>query len=485
MSPLSLNTNLMAMNAGRNLTAHYAGMSNSIRRLSSGLRVGTAADDAAGLAIRELMRADIAALNQGIRNANDAISLVQTADGALGIIDEKLIRMKELAEQAATGTYNSDQRLMIDSEFQAMASEIQRIAVSTDFNGVKLLDGSLSGPHDGSGLTPTGELKVHFGTGNDSAEDYYYVRIGDATLHGLGLQDGGASEPGNTGGVPILSDKLTNGQQGSFKSGAVSFAIIPAGTTGIVLDLDDTGINDDIQIFTRDGTHLAGTLPANWGIIFPPAGGIPDGVLTEQNGFLPGANYQGGNLNNRGGELTYNGGPHNFSSNGMNFQYTGSDPQNPGAGRNNTEKLTIDKVTEDLVVIITGAGDFNITAAWAGDMPTTVGGGGSDGAGGVMSIKTQELAQKGLERIDDAIIKKDKIRAHLGATQNRLENTVTNLSVQAENLRASESRISDADVAVEMTEFTRNQILTQSAAAMLAQANSLPKMLVSLINAAS
>lgn len=102
-----------------------------------------------------------------------------------------------------------------------------------------------------------------------------------------------------------------------------------------------------------------------------------------------------------------------------------------------------------------------------------------------MSIKTQELAQKGLERIDDAIIKKDKIRAHLGATQNRLENTVTNLSVQAENLRASESRISDADVAVEMTEFTRNQILTQSAAAMLAQANSLPKMLVSLINAAS
>ena len=118
---LSINANLMAMNAGRNLTAHYAGMSNSVRRLSSGLRVSTAADDAAGLAIRELMRADIAALNQGIRNANDAISLIQTADGALGIIDEKLIRMKELAEQAATGTSTSDQRLMINSEFQAMA----------------------------------------------------------------------------------------------------------------------------------------------------------------------------------------------------------------------------------------------------------------------------------------------------------------------------------------------------------------------------
>ncbi len=108
MAILSINTNMMARNANRNLAGHYAGLATSVRRLSSGLRVGTAADDAAGLAIRELMRADITALNQGVRNANDAVSLLQTADGALGVIDEKLIRMKELAEQAATGTYNSD-----------------------------------------------------------------------------------------------------------------------------------------------------------------------------------------------------------------------------------------------------------------------------------------------------------------------------------------------------------------------------------------
>ena len=113
---LVINHNLMAMNAARNLSSSYGNLSTSVRRLSSGLRVGTASDDAAGLAIRELMRSDIAALNQGVRNANDAISLIQTADGALGVIDEKLIRMKELAEQAATGTYTSDQRLIIDSE---------------------------------------------------------------------------------------------------------------------------------------------------------------------------------------------------------------------------------------------------------------------------------------------------------------------------------------------------------------------------------
>ena len=159
---LVINNNLMAMNAARNLAHSYGQLSTSTRRLSSGLRVGTAADDAAGLAIRELMRADIASLNQGVRNANDAISMIQTADGALQVIDEKLIRMKELAEQAATGTYTSDQRLIIDSEYQAMASEITRIANATDFNGIHLLNGNLSSDkHDDSNLQATSKLKVY------------------------------------------------------------------------------------------------------------------------------------------------------------------------------------------------------------------------------------------------------------------------------------------------------------------------------------
>jgi flagellin len=286
----------MAMNAARNLGVSYDRLSTSTRRLSSGLRVSTAADDAAGLAIRELMRAEIASMNQGVRNANDAISLIQTADGALQVVDEKLIRMKELAEQAATGTYNSDQRLMIESEYQAMASEITRIANATDFNGIHLLNGNLSRTtHDGSGLTATGKLKIHFGTGNDSAEDYYYVTIGDSTASALGV--------GN-----------------------------------------------------------------------------------------------------------------------------------------------------------------NATVGKAG-----------------YTISTQEAAQKALEALNLAIISKDNIRAHLGAMQNRLENTISNLQIQAENLQAAESRISDVDVASEMTEFVRNQVLSQAAVAMLAQANSLPQMALQLI----
>ena len=202
---LIINHNEVAANATRNLTTHYDGLARSVRRLSSGLRVGTAADDAAGLAIRELMRADVSSLNQGIRNANDAISLIQTADGALSIIDEKLIRMKELAEQAATGTYSSDQRLMIDAEFRAMAAEINRIASATDFNGVKLLDGSLYGEHNGDGLNATGALKVHFGSGNAEEEDYYYVDIPRCDLSGL------LGAAGSVGGAPGSGNPILGG----------------------------------------------------------------------------------------------------------------------------------------------------------------------------------------------------------------------------------------------------------------------------------
>jgi len=294
---LVINNNMMAVNASNNLNRSYKSLATSVRRLSSGLRVGTAADDAAGLAIRELMRADIATMKQGIRNANDGISMIQVAEGALGVIDEKLIRMKELAEQAATGTYNSTQRLMIESEYQAMASEITRIANATDFNGVKLLDGTLSGSHDGSKLQQTGAIKIHFGVGNDSAEDYYYIDIGSCTASSLGI--------GNQSAL------------GEFSAG--------------------------------------------------------------------------------------------------------------------------------------------------------------------FSVSTQSAAQTALEAINHAIVSKDKIRAALGAIQNRLENTITNLTTTAENLQASESRISDVDVATEMTEFVRSQILTQSAVAMLSQANSLPQMAMQLI----
>jgi len=324
---LVINNNMMAYNTSRNLNTVYGNLSNSIQRLSTGLRINNAADDAAGLAIREGMRAEIAALNQGVRNAQDGISLIQTAEGALSVIDEKLIRMKELAEQAATGTYTNEQRMIIHSEFAAMAAEIDRIASATTFNGVKLLNGNTSvagtngywstnftwladqgmwqnssgwsevnGEADESGAI-IGGIKIHFGTGNKRAEDYYFIRIADARTEAL------------------------------FRN---------AGQT------------------TRD------------------------------------------------------------------------------------------------------------------DKPQ-------------VALSTQHAAQMALEKINTAIMRKENIRATLGALQNRLENTITNLQIQAENLQASESRISDADIASEMTELTRNMVLTQAAVAMLSQANSLPQLALRLL----
>ena len=504
----SIRNNLLAVNASLHLKAHYNELATSVRRLSTGLRVERAADDAAGLAIRELMRADVATLHQGARNVNDAISLIQTADGALQIIDEKLIRMKELAEQAATGTYDSTQRLMIDSEFQQMASEIERIARATDFNGIHLLDGSLSGPHDGSQLEATGALKVHFGTANDSAEDYYYIEIGDATLKGLGLMDGvenagnnqGAGNVGGGGGgagyggVPILSDKVQQGVTQIFNSGIISFGVIPKGTTNFSIRIFDRGKNDDIQIFTRDGKHIAGTTLNDWYVPNPGS----TAFINNNNGFVFGARYDSSLLNGTGNNLNFTNSStlHNFFYNGMNFGYSGNGNPNqpfpPLVGDDSYETLTIDIVTEDLVVIISGDDAFDITANWTtmpapgtqpgGDPTQPVDPALPNAEGGtLMSIKTQELAQKGIVRLNEAIVRKDQIRAHLGAVQNRLENTVTNLNIQAENLQNAESRISDVDVATEMTAFVRNQVLTQSASSMLAQANSFPHMLMELI----
>ena len=170
---LNIRHNLMSLTAQRNLGSTYGKLSESIASLSSGLRVNSADDDAAGLAVREGMRAKIAAVDQGVRNANDAVSMLQTFDGAAQVIDEKLVRMKELAEQAATGTYTSSQRTIMHNEFDKMRSEIDRIANATEFNGIK-------------GLNASSTITIHFGPGN-TAQDSYKITRQNMTKTSSGL----------------------------------------------------------------------------------------------------------------------------------------------------------------------------------------------------------------------------------------------------------------------------------------------------------
>ena len=244
MSVLAINHNSMAASAAGNLVLHSSRLSDSVRRLSSGLRINSAADDAAGLAIRELMRADIAALRQGVRNVNDAISMVQTFDGALSVIDEKLIRMKELAEQAATGTYDSTQRLMIDSEFQAMGSEIDRIARATDFNGIKMLNGEYS---------PTTTIRVQIGTKIDHVATATAATAANATTSNNGAAVNINSQnlaPAKYNGVlPTQPDGTVNGARNVVLTAAVK--------TGETVTEPKGGLNFDYNITAVDTVAMA------------------------------------------------------------------------------------------------------------------------------------------------------------------------------------------------------------------------------------
>lgn len=449
---LVINHNMMAMNAARNLGESYGKLAISTRRLSSGLRVGSAADDAAGLAIRELMRADISTLQQGMRNANDAVSMLQTADGALQIIDEKLIRMKELAEQAATGTYTSDQRLLIDSEYQAMASEITRIAKATDFNGIKLLDGNLSSAlHFGNGLSSSGKLKIHFGTGNDSAEDYYYIRIAEMTSEALSLGNNSSV----TEAVNRLGSKFYDELYATFQPLVASGDVTAADFNDLITNYPGYMKNEILQwsiptdqtsfdaIRDRFIEFAQGVYP------YPEAGVIPEVTTWDQ--------YQA--LDNFAKEQLHYDWARGAASKLGSYQGLPA-PATP------TAPTSISSNFQDVyqAAIKRSTDWFREHHDYEGN-----------------NIRTQENAQSALDAINKAIIYKDETRAIIGATQNRLANTISNLSIQAENLQASESRISDVDVAQEMTEFTRQQILTQGAVAMLAQANSLPRLAMQLI----
>lgn len=614
---LVINHNMMAYNTARNLSTTYGRLSRSTERLSSGLRINGAADDAAGLAIRELMRSDIAVMKQGLRNAADGISMLQTAEGAMAVIDEKLTRMKELAEQAATGTYTTVQREIINSEYQAMAAEIDRIANATEFNGIKLLDGSMSNIHHGQGL------KIHFGTGNSAAEDYYFVQLGDVRATAkTGLRIGGdakndiwgtagagtgANAAGCCGGgiydlnQPVASwasgdmfafgynwdwgetvdANLSKGRYvaGVYQvgSGATLQQLINAVNDGsqarVRIDFDSSVLVDDLlgndsannahriclgdeiyywgsatlgetvtqpkvksafniaSVSTATSAAVAFARTVNekshdfWArlesdayvsgrvsvYIYFKEGGDRKHVTgcDEQLGAIAGSaaqqNYitwyndqesiatSAGTYFNNGGQSwgTLKAIPTGFGSWGVQLH-----GQNVGYDYDLWILNIGNGATFDLNTAVSADGGV-AGASWGlrGDGLTpavnllgmdrssfteiqNAGDGLWDGA----HVRTQSHAQEALEAIQRAIEAKDTIRANIGAYHNRLENTITNMEIMVENLQSSESRISDIDVATEMTEFVRNQVLAQAAVSMLGQANSLPQLALSLLN---
>ena len=428
---LAIKNNLMAENAARQLGISYDSLARSVERLSSGLRINSAKDDAAGLAVRELMRADVAVFKQGARNAQDGVSMLQTMEGALGGIDELLIRMKELAEQAATGSYSSAQRDIMNQEFTEMAAEIDRIAGSTSFNGNDLL--SASGT----------DVDIHVGTDEQIA-----VQAQNMTTSSSGLDiatgTAGFAATGTYGVADVDGDtddtdsflKLVDSDAGD---GTLTLDIQFDGETAIQVVL--TGTASDTKYFSlTDVVEAINAVSLNQDV-------SGDGTV---NAYAMASIYHD-------------------STTGDNFLKLTS----------RTSEAASATITGTTVANLTASLGFTVAAGTADDDLTVADMAAAADTG--LSIDTAANALVAFDAITTAITAKDTARASFGYKMNRLESTISILNIQAENLMVAESRISDVDVATEMATMTRTQVLVQAGIAMLGQANAMPQMALNLL----
>ena len=446
---LAIKNNIMAENAARHLGRAYDDLATSVERLSSGLRINSAKDDAAGLAVRELMRADIAVLRQGSRNAQDGISMIQTMEGATAVMDENLIRMKELAEQAATGSYSAAQRVIMDAEFSQMADEIERIAGATAFNGITMLD---------TAPTATNAVAIH--VGSTTTIDIAQV---DMTKSGLNIEtgDGGWQAYSTTAnGVDASSDTWLTITQGC--GGAL--------TTTLTIGFEDSGTtaNNESDIV------VALTVLSSAATTFSLASVVS-------------------NINNASNAL-------GWDASGNDLRYSAASAYLDTTSSKYVLRLESRDSNADSysmafsgIQSLTGVGSCgSVTGGFNVNTAENIAGGASLSVNGTddmqagvtqagLNILTVAAATSALTTITTAIDEKDSGRAAFGYKMNRLESSIANLGIQTENLLAAESRISDVDVATEMAALTRTQVLSQAGIAMLAQATTMPQMALTLL----
>ena len=432
---LAIKNNLMAATAARQLGINYDALARSVERLSSGLRINSAKDDAAGLAVRELMRADIAVLTQGARNAQDGISLLQTMEGAMQTIDDALVRMKQLAQQAVTGTYSDQQRIIMNSEFGEMAEEIERIATATKFNDTTYLDN-----------TDTVAIQV------GDSDNIISVDGVDMTQEGLGIETG-------TAGYQLLADT------GADSATATWVTVAGAGEAVITTTFSDGGVAEDaIAITLAVGDYSMQD--------------IADLINAESQNL--GNDAEGASKNYAMASVVAGDGNNGRSTSELYLQL---DSRLAGA---DAVTMTSDG-SADTTAVSGGITDAATAGHAAVDLTEAIDEGTADGglfgiqAGTGINILTTDAANSAMDAITAAIIVKDEGRAAFGYKMNRLEMTVAVINIQAENMTAAESRISDVDVATEMSAFTRFQVLAQAGIAMLAQANMMPQMALQLL----
>ena len=481
--------NIAALNSYRNLTGNNSAVSKNLEKLSSGYRINRAGDDAAGLAISEKMRAQITGLNTAQKNAQDGVSLVQTAEGALTEVHSMLNRMVELADQSANGTYdNPVDRANLQKEIASLKDEIDRIADSTNFNGINLLDGSLSTKkldlnkastlggqaitvQENAAVATTSEFSVGTGDGKEhtltveyadengklhSVDLKYKSDKADAANSTKSIKDAIAkselasvfditdatnkftltSKVAGEGGAKLTAIKTTDKTQDAAKIGTVTEGKNATVTAqgGAIQDGDKITLNGKTYQFVKDvDTEVAD------GATAVLIGKDSANTIVNLNKALESAGIEATIVGN---DITF-------------------------AALNNGKGLTlqIGDTSEDFNQMTVSVGDMHTVALGIADI----------------DISTQAGAKAAVDKIKSAINSVSSTRGDLGAIQNRLEHTINNLSVTSENMTAAESRIRDVDMANEMMAYTKNNILVQSSQAMLAQANQLPQGVLQLL----
>ena len=403
---MRINQNIMANNAYRNLSTTNMSLGKSLEKLSSGFRINRAADDAAGLVISQNLRAQTSGLRQATRNAQDGISVVQTAEGALNEVHTMLNRMRDLSVQASnSGANDSASRSAAQSEANELRSEITRISASTSFGGTKLLDGTYGVTSAFDSGAATG-VTAAAATATAVVTDAFTIQINSGSVIEVTAPAVGAN-------IKEAADNLAK---------VTNAALTAAGSV----------YAGKVSVTTSAGTTTGNT------VFKMEVAGLETG-----KGFALGASAVSGATDGLARFGIVAGGATNALGVGGQFQI----------GANSTSQDTL---------------NISITAVSASAL-------GLDG------IDLTTNTTSAITAIDAAIAKVSTQRGELGAKQNRFESMINNLQVTTENLVASESRIRDTDMASEMTNFTKNQILSQAGTAMLAQANQVPQSILSLL----
>ena len=441
-----INTNIPSLNAQRNLNTSQSSLAVSLERLSTGLRINSAKDDAAGLAIAERFTTQIRGLNQAIRNANDGISFAQTAEGALGTVSDALQRIRELAVQAVNDTNSSSDRQALNNEVSQLLAEVNRVANSTQFNGKNILDGS------SSSLT----FQVGANQGASFASSTLLASTETLNINGTDID----LAPVDTATGLVDAINLVSADTGVQAQKASSTSV----------DLAYTADADDARVLTVNNVDITIAINAT-----------ADDVETAINAVT---NATGVTATNNAGTITFSNTSGEDISIAQNADTTtntdifaGLDTANGAAAG-----AALSETFSAGIVLSTDVGESPTISISAGALADVgIDDSFDDNVLSAVNVLTGTAASDALATLDFALNQVNGLRAELGAVQTRFESTISNLSITSENLSASRSRIQDADFAAETANLTRAQILQQAGTAILGQANALPQNVLSLL----